>query len=55
MVRRGVVGIFVERFFGRILSRVPCPKVGFGRKTEWRKWNEKKGIKGIGGFGGYRF
>jgi len=55
MVRRGDVGIFVGRFFGRILSGVPCPKVGFVRKTGGRRWIWKKGIKGIGEFGGYRF
>ena len=49
------MGIFVERFFGKILSRVPCPKVGSVRKKGGRRWIWKKGIRGIGGFGGYRF
>jgi len=52
-LRRG--GRFVGRFSGKILSGVPCRKVGFVQMLGARRWIWKKGIRGIGGFGGYRF
>jgi len=54
-LRRGGMGIFVGRFSGRILSGVPCRKVGFVQRLGARRWIWKKGIRGIEGFGGYRF